>query len=197
MTFEELDKLVEQAKSAYVPDHLKARQIASSSTVNPYYQLLSELYYRLESPILEIGCYYGCAAACALDGVTSANDNRLPYFGIDICPVPFAHEKFILIPDDSTREVVADQVRKIADLYGGFSLIFQDSSHHYKASVKEWELYSPMLREGGIWLADDVTDAFKRPEDEKSMLGYFNDLPGNKKIYHDLHIGSAMGVIIK
>lgn len=195
MTFDEFDKRVNHAAAAYVPDHLKARQIASSGTVNPYYQLISSLYHRLEGPILEIGCYYGCAAACALDG--TENLNTMPYYGIDINPVPFAHRKFILIPDDSTREVVADQVRKIADLYGGFSLIFQDSSHHYKASVKEWELYFPMLREGGIWLSDDVTESFKRPEDEKSMLGYFNDLPGEKKIYHDLHIGSAMGVIIK
>ena len=45
-------------------------------------------------------------------------------------------------------------------------------------------------------MADDCTDSFKRPEDEKSMLGYFNDLPGNKKIYHDLHIGSAVGVVL-
>ena len=197
MNWEQFDKMVEQAKKAFVPDHLRARHIVSTSTVNPYYSLISWIYNNMEGPVFEIGCDYGCAAACALDrGKDGYRLNSAPYFGIDIKPVPYAHDNFHLIYGDSNNEAIAHQLAKVAEMYGGFSCVFQDSSHYYEESKKEWELYSPMVRKGGIWMADDILPSFKKPGDDKGMVEYWNELPGEKRLYDDLHIGSRIGVLL-
>lgn len=70
--------------------------------------------------------------------------------------------------------------------HGKLGVVFQDSSHHYEASRKEWNLYSQLLDENAIWIADDITKDFWDKNIDppgKGMVQYFEELPGEKRLY--------------
>ena len=195
MTFDQIDELIAKSKNDHVSDQLKARSIASNSRVDPYYAFLRRLMIdtRPKGVFLEIGCYYGVAAAYMADA-KGYTENL--YLGVDINPIPFSDPGVIFIQGDSTSMDVYARVKAVAEAHGGIFAVFQDSSHHFKASVKEWVHYSPLVRPGGIWMCDDITPAFKRPDEPKGMVEYFDDLPGEKRLYDDLHIGSRIGMVL-
>lgn len=78
-------------------------------------------------------------------------------------------------------------------------LVFQDSSHHYDASIAEWNTYSPLMKPGSVWVCDDIHKSFHDPKVDppgKGMLEYFHNLPGKKKLYPYANGGNAIGVVI-
>lgn len=90
-----------------------------------------------------------------------------------------------------------DAISSIVAKHGQIGIVFQDSSHHYGESKQEFYLYSKFLTKNAIWVCDDVTPDFHDPINDppgKSMVEYFNELPGRKKTYENLHYGTAMGV---
>ncbi len=98
--------------------------------------------------------------------------------------------------DDATVRAVKDLVGK----YGSIGVIYQDSSHHYMESIREWELYSPLLDADGIWLCDDVLPIFHDPKVDPpgmSMVQYYEGLPGEKMLFPEiLHKGNTIGVVL-
>lgn len=199
MTWEEIDAILSVTVAHDLPDNLVVRQIASEG-MHPYYGFFKNLSRYINNQqngfrgngMLEIGCWRGCLAA----HICEYEHSGTILVGIDINPVNYSHRNFVLIQDDATKPNIADQVKSVADCFGGFFAVFQDSSHHYAASKKEWELYSPLVRPGGIWVADDITPAFKLPQEEKGMVDYWDELPGEKKLFDDLHIGSRVGIVL-
>lgn len=104
-----------------------------------------------------------------------------------------------LIYGDSLDIETEYAVRNIVHRHGGIGVIFQDSSHHYEASHREFDIYSKFLTSNGIWCCDDVMDIFHDPLIDppgKSMATYFDELPGQKKLYPGVHYGSVIGVIL-
>ncbi len=196
MTWPEFESIMVIADGEPLPDSLLAHQLAGEGK-NPYYNLLRRLCMAVKEPgvFLEIGCYHGTVAAHVADAFGYHNHE---YLGVDVNEVPFIpHPACRFIQGDSTDAQVCSQVKAFAETHGGIFCVFQDSSHHYEASVAEWALYSPLVRPGGLWLADDITPAFQRPGlDAKSMVGYWDDLPADKKTYDHLHIGSRIGVAL-
>jgi predicted O-methyltransferase YrrM len=194
MTWEEIDFIIAQSKQTIISPALQARSIASNSRVDPYYSFLQRLalYTKPKGVFLEIGCYYGVTAAYFAD---AKGWMEHLYLGIDINPVPFSDPGAIFIQDDATKPEVMERVKAVAAAHGGIFAVFQDSSHYYRDSVMEWDLYSPLVRPGGLWIADDLTPAFRRPSEPKGMVDYWNELPGDKRIFDDLHIGSRIGMV--
>lgn len=195
MNFQEIDAIIEESKLDPVSDALAARSIASNSRVDPYYSFLRRLVIdtKPKGVFLEIGCYQGVVAAYIADA-RGWHDHQ--YIGIDINPVPFSDQNCVFIQENASRWDVACKVSEMANMCGEVFAIFQDSSHHYADSVREWELYSPMIRKGGLWICDDITPAFRTPEEPKGMVEYFDELPGEKRLYDDLHIGSRIGIVL-
>ena len=197
MTWEEVEHWVEWAKSETPSPELLARQIHSNGHPDPYYNFLKKLAEEADEAgvFLEIGCYYGCVAAHL-----AASPTLLTHLGIDINPIPFAAYGSVMIRGNSVETTdngvpTVDMVKRIARACGGIQYVFQDSSHHYADSVKEWELYSPLVKSGGLWICDDITPAFKTPDEPKGQVEYFEELPGDKKLFNNLHIGSTIGII--
>lgn len=94
-----------------------------------------------------------------------------------------------------TEDLIQDFVRK----HGKIGVVFQDSSHHYNDSKIEWDIYSKCLDKNAIWVCDDITPDFHDPNfdpPDKGMIEYWNELPGQKKLYKSLHFGTVMGVIL-
>lgn len=91
------------------------------------------------------------------------------------------------------------EIKEIVKKHGPIGVVFQDSSHHYHDSHKEFEIYSQYLEPGAVWCCDDIMDVFHDPQVDppgKSMLTYFNELPGDKRLYDKLHHGSVIGITI-
>lgn len=105
----------------------------------------------------------------------------------------------IMLNLDSTTDKARSSIEELVDIYGPIGIVFQDSSHHYLPSRREFEIYSQFLATGAIWCCDDVTPSFHDPQRDppgKGMVEYFNELPGDKRLYDKLHHGSVIGITI-
>ena len=104
------------------------------------------------------------------------------------------------IIDDTMSDSTILRVKDLVARYGPIGVIFQDSSHHYAKSIREWELYSPLLSENAVWVCDDITSSFHDPKIDppgKGMVQYFDGLLGNKMLIPDiLHTGNTIGVVL-
>ena len=192
MIFDTIERLMAEAREIIPSDYLRSKR--DEGPLNLYYQFFGHLAASIKTPgvFLEIGVQRGGMGA----HITTMAPHHV-YLGVDRDQVPFSHERAIIVRGDSTSVHTRDAAKAIADQNGGIFCTFLDSSHHYNASVKEWELYSPLLRPGGIFCCDDITPAFFRPGlDAKSMVGFFEELPGEKRLYDDIHHGSVIGIVV-
>lgn len=157
---------------------------------------------RRPSVALELGIQWGTVSAHLAEagrgynglviGIDIINHKRLRW----LCN----YSNFIFLHGSSTAIDMVEIVTHLTYQFGPVGLVYQDSSHHYLESVKEWELYSPLLDKNAIWICDDITPAFHDPQVDppgKGMVEYFHSLPGEKRLYvNSLHYGNAQGVIL-
>jgi len=165
-----------------------------------YYKFLMYLTSRRQPiVVLELGVEYGIASACMCMAASTYGGRVI---GIDLnwhhipgSIIPELCHNYTFIHGNSVESV--DLVRKIATTYGPIGLVFQDSSHHYDASVAEWNAYAPMLDKRAIWVCDDILEAFIEPGvDRCSMVDYWRELPHERKLYDGLHTGNKIGVML-
>ena len=168
-----------------------------------YYKFLYYMVAEMKPAVaVEIGVEFGvasahmCAAAHAYGGKVIGIDKN----SLKVCEKEI-HQAwpgiYTFIHGDSTQ--VSDLVEAMVDKHGKIGVLFQDSSHHYAPSCLEWDLYSPLMAEGGVWVCDDVTPAFfEYGVDEKSMVEYFDERPARHKMKYPnvLHYGNTVGVIL-
>lgn len=151
---------------------------------------------------LELGIQWGTASAHLAEAGQQ-------FGGLVIGIDPIRHRRlswlknysnFTFLHGSSTDEMIVTTVRNMVRTMGRIGLVYQDSSHHYLPSVKEWELYSQLLDDNAIWICDDITPAFYNEQNDppgKGMVQYFNERPGQKKLYiNSLHYGNCQGVIL-
>lgn len=151
---------------------------------------------------LEIGTESGMASAYMCCATRENNIGQV--IGIDFENVPIEvmeiYNNFHFIHADSTSIRTFVKVSAMVQDYGKIGIVYQDSSHHYLASKKEWEFYSGLLAPDAIWICDDVTPAFFDPLVDPpncGMVQYFDELPGDKRLYPDvLHRGNTQGVVL-
>ncbi len=200
MTFEEIDKLAFNARHLLLNQKLEDLHKLNGEGQQPYFRFLCYLASALNGPCIEIGVFNGIGSAHM-----AATGNKV--LGID-------HEKqhsqtgFDFIEGDSVSKETIKKVKAWVKKNGKIKLLFQDSSHHYLPSISEWQLYSPLMAKGGLWVCDDITPAFYNPNPNpngrpeyqdpigKGMVQYFEGLPGEKKIYENLHLGNSIGVVL-
>lgn len=197
-----LDPLVARAGSPLKDGWLEALQEKHlQGRCEPYYRFLYWLVKFAQPEVaLEIGVHTGlasahmCAAAAEYGGWVVGLD-------INAKPVPEKlleqrYGNYTFIHKDSTRAL--PDVEQVTVARGALGVVFQDSSHHYHASRLEWDLYRPLMRNGGFWVCDDITPAFWNADVDppgKGMVQYFSERSGDKRLYPDLHHGSVIGVI--
>ena len=64
-------------------------------------------------------------------------------------------QKLSFIRDDSHRQATLVKVRKAL---GHIDLLFIDGDHTYEGVRKDWEMYSPLVKPGGIVVFHDIVD---------------------------------------
>jgi cephalosporin hydroxylase len=173
--------------------------VAGNPERRNYYRFLYHLVkWRRPYVALEIGVESGMASAYMCEG--DWPDTQV--IGIDInkaeqWPTNISNHHFI--HGDSTDMRTWLKVSTMCQDFGKIGIVYQDSSHHYLASKKEWELYSSLLDKDAIWICDDVTPSFHDPNVDPprcGMVEYFNELPSDKRTYKDiLHFGNIQGIL--
>ncbi len=167
-----------------------------------YYRFLYWLVLNLKPAVaLEIGVEFGLASAHMC---SAAKEYGGHVIGLDIhghnIPgelIPNHYHNYNFLVADSTSSEAEGYVKSLVEKYGNIGVVYQDSSHHYAPSVKEWDIYSKMLSKDAIWVCDDITPAFfEKGVDAKSMVAYFDERPGMHVKFKDiLHYGNTIGVI--
>jgi len=173
-----------------------------STRIN-YYRFLYHLVELLKPSIaVELGVEFGVASAYM---AAAASFYGGQVIGIDCNwhggpgeDVPAKYPNYDYWVGKSTDPVILERLYTMCDDDYRIGLVFQDSSHHYAESVQEWRLYRQLLAEHAVWVCDDITEAFyEEGIDEKSMVGYWDELPGLKSLYPDvLHKGNTIGVLL-
>ena len=202
--FQDIDALVEQAAEplgdAWLDAYYAQYEEAVSTRLN-YYRFLYLLVQKYQPAVcVELGVEFGLASAhmaCAAaqyGGMVIGIDHN--FHDAPVTTMSRYKNYHYLLRDTETA------FPEVVELLKGLpvGLVFQDSSHHYDASRKEWSLYSSMMVTGSLWVCDDIIPAFHDPLVDppgKGMVQYFWELPGYKKVYPDvLDFGNAVGVVI-
>lgn len=184
-----------QLSSQPLPDEVDP---AKNPERRNYYRFLYHLI-RWFKPVvsLEIGVESGLASAFMTRASAQYGGQVI---GIDLNDPGLTMENYHFVPGDSTQIHTVLKVAELVYRFGPIGLVFQDSSHHYQASRNEWRLYSPLLGARAIWICDDITPAFHDPLIDppgKGMIQYFDELPGEKRLYKDvLHYGNIQGIVL-
>ena len=163
-----------------------------------YYRFLHHLVaWRKPQVALEIGVEFGLASIYM---AMAAEQYDGWVIGLDINKVSRKHSNYYFIQGDSTNITTWNKVFSFCEEYGKIGVVYQDSSHHYKASQMEWNLYSKLLDKNTIWICDDITkDFWDKNVDPPGcgMIKYFDERPGDKRLYPEiLHHGSTQGIIL-
>lgn len=190
-----MDKLPMTVYREY-EEHVKQR-------IQYYKFMYSLLKARKPCVALELGVEYGICSSFMASAMNEVR-GKGKVIGVDR---NFHHVPGTLISDtysDIYHYIVSDtvrawsEIRDLCKLYGPIGIVFQDSSHHYAHSVKEWDTYSRLLDYDAIWVCDDITPSFyEEGVDEKSMVSYFDERPGHHMLFPNiLHKGNTIGVIL-
>jgi len=179
---------------------LPLESVAGNPERRNYYRFLYHLInWRHPYVALEIGVEGGFASRYMVEAAKSYGGQVI---GIDLNLVsPWGQDSnYHFIEGDSTAMRTWGKVVAMVHDYGKIGLVYQDSSHHYEASRREWDLYSGFLDNDAIWICDDITPDFHDPLVDPPGLGmvqYFEGLPGDKRLYKDvLHRGNTWGIVL-
>lgn len=173
-----------------------------------YYAFLRSLVLWLKPQcVIELGVETGLASAFMADG---AFDVMSKVIGIDINYHPVPGKELIERYQGTYYYVVGNTllsstISQVERILNGrtVGMVFQDSSHHYWESLREFQTYSRLLGANAVWVCDDVTKDFHDPKvdpEGKSMVEYFNEIPARaRKLYPELYgvgVNNCIGVAI-
>lgn len=199
MNMGDIDALEELVSQWPQDQRLESLNQERERRLNFFYQLV-----KLKKPelCLEIGCFratvsaYMCAAAEEYGGHVVAIDNVTEHIPRYVLPELFDNFHYILKDSCKAGPDVEDLVKQ----FGHIGIVWQDSSHLYKQSVIEWNIYSQLLDKEAIWVCDDLNTHYPEDVNTPRLWGYWAERPGKeKKIYREpspFRNGANIGVLL-
>lgn len=198
MDWQQIDTLVWQAQRPTGDAWLDAFHDEALDGIQPYRRFLFLLATLLGGSCLEIGVEHGFTSAHLAASGQPALGIDINYLGT-IQRVEKQYPNYVFLHGDSTGPNVMAWVGDWTNANGRFKVVYQDSSHHYLPSVREWDIYSDLCAPGAVWVCDDITPAFWNADSDPPGLGmvqYFEQRPGDKRLYPNiLHKGSVIGIV--
>ncbi len=93
------------------------------------------------------------------------------------------HQKLHLMRADSHENSTLDQVKS---LFGGRSIdfLFIDGDHTYEGVRKDWEMYSPLVRPGGLVVFHDVAGNYDTTQVKRFWDGIKTDYQYREYMVH-------------
>ncbi|MBI4601304.1 MAG: class I SAM-dependent methyltransferase [Planctomycetes bacterium] len=71
----------------------------------------------------------------------------------------FEQELYVVTGQSSTAEVAA----RVGEILPELDFLFVDGDHHYEAVRRDWEIYGPRVRPGGVVVFHDILDMPQEP----------------------------------
>lgn len=144
--------------------------LINDETFHHHYYILLDIANTFNGEInyLEIGCYAGGSASLLL----SRPDTNV--FSIDLgVPIPKEHvlnnikktnklnNKYHYTQGDSHNPETKNEVLKLIEKV---DILFIDGDHSFNGVIKDFDMYSDMVKEGGYIIFDDYNDSKFSPE---------------------------------
>lgn len=203
MTFDDVDRLVEEAQKPLDDEWLETLNTKEPDAAN-YHRFLYLLVRAIKPRVsLELGVHLGSTLAHLSAAAAEFGGHVM---GIDYCPCELVatlqrrYGNVMFRQGDTTHIETVKWAHRVVDTLGPIGVIYQDSTHHYWSSWMEWDHYLPCLDGSAVWVCDDITESFHSPKfdpPERGMVQYFEELPGQKKLYPDvLHKGNTQGIVL-
>jgi hypothetical protein len=131
--------------------------------------------------ILEIGVggYESSAEGARSLRMWKAYFRKSQIVGIDLYDkTHFSEHRIDVRQCDQTDE---DRLLRLSNEYGGFDIIIDDGSHINEHVIRTFEVLFPLLRSGGIYVAEDIQTAYWPSygggvNSPKSSMKFFKDL---------------------
>ena len=177
-----IDQLVQRSEKPLDSPKLEALVMGE-----PYRRFLYWLVKELQpEAALELGVDGGQTSALMAAGNRDTVVIGVDHRGLKEEAAPFRFPNFRFLHCDSLGAV--EGVRRLLTMSWArrLGVVFQDSSHHAEPSRLEWQYYQPLLAEDFCWVCDDITPAFQMADEPLGMVGYFDALPGRKKLFPEL-----------
>ncbi|MGH7273770.1 MAG: class I SAM-dependent methyltransferase, partial [Nitrospiria bacterium] len=151
---------------------------------SPYYRFLKILAMNLKPGLsVELGVCGGGGSFYLATGFVNGT-----VVGVDIADDHRENIDFVLGRCHNFRFWVGDSIKaapRVYQEYGQVGILFIDTVHTYSRTLAEYRAWEPYLAEGAAVCFDDLL----RPE----MVGFWEDLPGNKLRLDQLHDGAESG----
>lgn len=150
----------------------------------PYYKFL---YYlaQITGPglIVELGVLHGKGTVHLAAGAPGAK-----VIGVDINPPALDIQP--LYPNlEWWQGNTLDLAERVAALNLSIDILFLDSTHESAHAMGEFHLYWPLIRPGGIFIADDIYLG--------DMVNFWHIVPEPKFVDHTLHGALGFGLALK
>ena len=187
-----IDQLVQRSEKP-----LPKAKLEALAEGEPYRRFLYWLVKELRpEAAMELGVDGGQTSALMAAANRDTRVIGVDHRGLKDRAAPFKYPNFHFLNCDSLGAVEGVRTLLTMGWARKLGVVFQDSSHHAEPSRLEWQYYQPLLAEQFVWACDDITPAFQMADEPKGMIGYFDALPGRKRLYPGLHRGSVIGVVL-
>ena len=137
--------------------------------------------------VLEIGTFRGQSAI----GLSKVADNVIT---IDFHRRKFKKPKnctFLVV--DSTHSSTVDEIKKM--LNGDMlDALFIDGAHTYKGVKSDFEMYSPLVKDGGVIGLHDIVDSPRHRRKGCDVHIYWGEIKDNYKHKEIVHDGGWAGI---
>jgi len=128
------------------------------------------------------------------------NKNLKKYMTIKLLKkIPLKNQKFHLITNDSHSENAIRKVKYL--LEDKIDFLFIDGDHSYEGVKKDFEIYSPLVKEGGIIAFHDIKQFMSRKDPNSNVGKFWGEIKNKYKhmefVENKNQIDFGIGVIIK
>lgn len=107
------------------------------------------------------------------------------------------NQKLYLLKEDSHKE---ETLQKVKEILNGNELdfLYIDGDHSYEGVKKDFEMYGPLIRKGGIIAFHDISFSFLKEESSVDVPKFWGEIKFNynyEEFVKDRRVGYGIGVI--
>lgn len=174
-------------------DNIYDEQVGIIGHTNPYYRLFYLIAKTLKPQfVVELGSWRAIAASHFAGGNPDGEVCTIDIHREDKVAQQLCIDAMNRLPNLTYINAWSwDAVETIKAIDKPISILFIDAWHDYQYAKREWDLYSPLLADTALVIADDITAAYNFD----GMLQFWDELPGEKFLNNEVHPGVPMGFV--
>ena len=187
------ESLLEKPTGNQWLDSIYDEQVGIIGHTNPYYRLFYLIAQTLKPQFtVELGSWRAIAASHFAVGNPPGEVITVDIHREDKIAQQLCIDAMQILPNLTYINAWSwDAVGTIKAIDKPISILFIDAWHDYQYAKREWDLYSPLLADNALVIADDITAGYNF----EGMIQFWDELPGDKFLNNDVHPGVPMGFV--